>query len=56
MRKAFVWATIVSGAIAAYLLYRRGVPLNQIAEDVTSHPIRSMTNELPLPASQPSGA
>jgi hypothetical protein len=56
MRRIFVWATIFSGAVAAYLLYRRGVPLKQIAEDVASHPIRSMVNELHLTAPQPKEA
>lgn len=56
MRNILVWTTIFSGVIAAYLLFRRGVPLNQIAEDVTSHPIRSMVNELHLTAPQPKEA
>jgi hypothetical protein len=56
MRRILVWTTIVSGVVAAYLLYRRGVPLPQIAEDVTSHPIRSMVNELHVTAPQPSEA
>ena len=56
MRRIFLWTTILSGAIAAYLLYKRGVPLTEIAEDVTSHPIRSMVNELHVTAPQPKEA
>jgi hypothetical protein len=56
MRRIFFWATILSGAVAAYLLYKRGVPLTEIAEDVTSHPIRSMVDELHVTAPQPQEA
>ena len=56
MRKIIFWTTILSGAVAAYLLYRRGVPLGEIAEDVTSHPVRSMVHELHIAAPQPKEA
>jgi hypothetical protein len=56
MRRIILWTTILSGAVAAYLLYRRGVPVGQIAEDVTSHPIRSMVSELHNAAPQPKEA
>ena len=48
--------TIISGAVAAYLLYKRGVPLHEIAKDVVTHPISSMGNELHVAAPQPSEA
>ena len=46
MRKFFFYATIASAAIAAYLLYKRGVPLNKIAEDVIQNPIGTLVHEL----------
>jgi hypothetical protein len=56
MRRFILWTTILSGAVAAYLLYRRGVPLDQIAKDVTSNPIGSMVSELHIAAPQPKEA
>ena len=56
MRRIIFWATIISGTVAAYLLYRRGVPAGQIVEDVFNHPIGSLAQELHTPAPQPSEA
>ena len=46
MRKFFFYATIASAAVAAYLLYKRGVPVSQIATDVIQHPIGTLVHEL----------
>ena len=46
MKKIIFWTTIISGATAAYLLFKRGVPATQIASDVISHPIGTLVNEL----------
>ena len=46
MRRIFFWATILSGAAAAYLMYRRGQPFSQIAEQTLTHPIGSLASEI----------
>ena len=46
MRKLFLYTTLLSGAIAAYLLFKRGVPLKEIAADVIQHPIGTLVHEL----------
>ena len=46
MRKLFLYATITSAAVAAYLLYKRGVPVSQIATNIIQHPIGTLVNEL----------
>ncbi|HEX4309892.1 MAG TPA: hypothetical protein VHZ25_07675 [Acidobacteriaceae bacterium] len=45
MRKAIFWTTIAAGAIAAYLMYRRGESLTTIAHDSIQHPIGSLVRE-----------
>jgi hypothetical protein len=46
MKRLLFWGTIVSGAAAAYLMYRRGESLGTIAQKTISNPIGSLTNEL----------
>lgn len=46
MKRIFFWATILSGAAAAYLMYRRGEPAGQIAKKTLAHPIRSFASEI----------
>ena len=46
MRKLIVWGTILSGAIAAYLMYKRGTPLGDIAKRTIAHPVGSLVHEL----------
>jgi hypothetical protein len=46
MRRIFFWVTIASGAAAAYLMYRRGEPISQIAKQTLSHPIGSLAQEI----------
>ncbi len=46
MRKLIFWTTILSGAAAAYLLFKRGVPAGKIASEVVAHPVRTLVEEL----------
>ena len=46
MRKAFFWITITSGAVAAYLMYKHGKPLGDIASTVVKDPFGSLYNEI----------
>lgn len=46
MKRIFFWATLLSGAAAAYLMYRRGEPVSQIAKRTLAHPIGSLASEL----------
>lgn len=46
MKKLIFWGTILSGAGAAYLMYRRGVPLTKIARDIVKNPLGTLKNEL----------
>lgn len=46
MRKAFFWITIASGAIAAYLMYKQGRSVDDIAATVIKDPFGSLFNEM----------
>ena len=46
MRKAFFWITILSGAAAAYLMYKHGKSLDDIAGSVVKDPFGSLYNEV----------
>ena len=46
MRRLILYATILSAAAAAYLLYKRGVPAGEIASEVIQHPISTLVHEL----------
>ncbi len=46
MRKLVIYTTVLCGALAAYLLFKRGVPLTEIAADVVQHPIGTLIHEL----------
>ena len=46
MRKAIFWITISCGITAAVLMFKRGVPPGQIAQDVLEHPIGTLGHEL----------
>lgn len=45
MKRFFLLTTIISGAVAAYLMYRRGERLSTIAQEVIVHPIGSLVRE-----------
>ena len=46
IRKLFVIGSVVSGAVAAYIMYKRGTPLTTIAKKTISNPIGSLVGEL----------
>lgn len=46
MRKLIVWGSVLSGVVAAYLMYRRGESLGTIAKRTTLHPVGSLVSEL----------
>lgn len=46
MKRALFWGTIVAGAVAAYLMYRRGEPVGSIALRAVSNPVGSLVSEL----------
>ena len=46
MRKLILYATIASAAVAAYLLYKRGVPATEIAGKVIQNPFGTLVHEL----------
>ncbi|HEX3662917.1 MAG TPA: hypothetical protein VHU89_15890 [Acidobacteriaceae bacterium] len=45
MRNFIFWATVASGAIAAYLMFRRGEDLSTIAHESIEHPVGSLIRE-----------
>ena len=46
MRKLIVWGSIAAGAIAAYLMYKRGAPIMDIAKKTVLNPVGSLVTEL----------
>jgi hypothetical protein len=45
-RKLIFFATIASGVIAAYLMYRRGESIGSIARQAIANPIGSLVTEV----------
>lgn len=46
MKRIFFWATVLSGAAAAYLMYRRGEQPLQIARKAIGSPYQSLASEI----------
>jgi hypothetical protein len=46
LSKLFFYATVVSGVVAAYLMYRRGESLGSIARKTISNPIGTLASEV----------
>ena len=46
MRKLLFWTTILSGAVAAYLMFKRGESFDTIASKATQHPFGALADEL----------
>ena len=46
MKKFIYWASIAAGVTAAYLMYKRGVPLTTIAQKAVSNPIGTLVGEV----------
>ena len=44
--KLFFYATVISGVVAAYLMYRRGESLGSIARQTISNPMGSLASEV----------
>ena len=45
-KRLFFWGTIIAGAAAAYLMYRRGEPVGAIAVRTVTNPVGSLVSEL----------
>lgn len=45
MKNAIFWGTVAAGAIAAYLMYRRGESFTTIARESVQHPVGSLVRE-----------
>lgn len=45
MRNFIFWTTVAAGAVAAYLMYRRGENITDIARDSMQHPVKSLLRE-----------
>jgi|HubBroStandDraft_5_1064220.scaffolds.fasta_scaffold1361038_1 hypothetical protein len=45
MKNVWFWATVAAGAVAAYLMYRRGENLGAIARDSVTHPVSTLVRE-----------
>ena len=46
MRKVILFATVASGFVAAYLMYRRGESLGSIAKQTITNPVGSLVSEV----------
>jgi hypothetical protein len=46
MRKLILSATVISGIVAAYLMYRRGESLGTIARRTIPNPVGSLVSEV----------
>jgi hypothetical protein len=44
--KLIFWGSILSGGVAAYLMYKRGTPLLTIVRKTVAHPVGSLVGEL----------
>ena len=46
MKRLLFWGTLIAGATAAYLMYRRGESLGTIAAQAVTNPVGSLVTEL----------
>ena len=46
LQKVILLATVVSGFVAAYLMYRRGESLGSIAKQTIANPVGSLVSEV----------
>jgi hypothetical protein len=46
MKRVLYWGTIIAGAVAAYMMYRRGEPMGSIAVRTVTNPVGSLVSEL----------
>ena len=50
MKRLFYWVSIAAGVTAAYLMYKRGVPLGTIAKKPLTNPVGTLVSEVTQPA------
>jgi hypothetical protein len=46
LRKIVFFATIISGLVAAYMMYRRGESIGSIAKQTITNPVGSLVSEV----------
>lgn len=46
VRKLIVWGSVLSGVVAAYLMYKRGTPILTIAKRTITNPVGALVGEL----------
>jgi hypothetical protein len=46
MKRILFWGTLLAGATAAYMMYRRGESLGMIAARAVTNPVGSLVTEL----------
>ena len=46
MKKFITWGTIIAGGVAAYLMYKKGTPVLEIARKTVLNPVGSLVTEL----------
>jgi hypothetical protein len=46
MRRVILFATVISGFVAAYLMYRRGESFGTIAKQTITNPVGSLISEV----------
>jgi hypothetical protein len=46
MKKLIFWASIISGVLAAYSMFKRGESLGTIARETTANPIGALASEI----------
>ena len=46
MRKMVVWRIVIARTVAAYLLYKRGAPIKDIAKKAVTNPVEALVPEL----------
>ena len=46
MKKLFLWGTVASGLLAAYLMFKRGEKLGTIVQKTVAHPEGTLVDEL----------
>jgi hypothetical protein len=46
LSKVLLYATVISGIVAAYLMYRRGESMFSIARNAVTNPVGSLVSEV----------
>ena len=46
MKRLFFWATVAAGAVAAYMMLRRGESIPRTAAKTITNPVGSLVTEL----------